>query len=64
MDDLAKISDLLNELQATNDRLRELLREFEWEHWDTKQSDHYCLICDANKKEGHKPDCRLAKELS
>ena len=51
-------------LQATADRRLELLREFEWSHYDTKHDDMYCYICDANKKEGHKDGCRLAKELS
>jgi len=51
-------------LKSINDRLRGLLREFEWYDYDDKHGDWFCVICDANKKDGHADDCRLAKELS
>lgn len=54
MDDLAKISDLLNELQATADRRLELLKEI-------AKDMKVCPICYTKY---HTDDCRLAKELS
>ena len=46
--------------QKENQRLRKALKDFNWSHYDTKQGDHYCLICDANKADGkHKPDCPM-----
>jgi hypothetical protein len=50
----------LAEKEEENQRLREALKDFNWSHYDVKQGDHYCLICDANKADGkHKPDCPM-----
>lgn len=43
-------------LELENRRLRELLKECEWENYDG-----CCPIC---YHEGHKPDCRLAAALA
>jgi len=58
MDDLAKISDLLNELQATADRRLELLKEI---HSNIVYNDLTCPVCE---DDGCSVDCRLVKELS
>jgi len=49
--------------QATADRRLELLKRFEWYDWDEKHNDWFCVFCDANKRDGHTDDCRLAEEL-
>jgi hypothetical protein len=63
MDDLAKISDLLNELQATNDRRLDLLKAID-AHFRSMAECAFCGFMVYDSEIRHAKDCRLWKELS
>jgi hypothetical protein len=51
----------LHTAAATIDLLRGLLRELEWQQYESTERD--CPICGNRRKFGHAPDCRLMLAL-
>lgn len=53
-----------NDMEAMIVEMRDLLLRFEWHRADGSSGDALCYYCGAKQRNGHLPNCELAKALT